>query len=484
VSSMCLLMALFLHFWQTEILDLSMHGEPVHSCVLVFGLQSKEAGQSRSKMQFNNFLEFARKSGVEVSQEGSRTIWQGPVAGRRKPRGPLSGKLIGIPVASEFSDFQAYYLALYITEFGGTVEFLGADWITWKNVRPTVAAIGVQGMWGMSLNPIPVLENSRQGYRCLKEAQAEHYDALVFPGGHSADILMNDDRLLSFTEAVSKRDVVLASIGAGSLPLIALGILDGRRATGDVIVGYLIDKVGKLRQEAVVRDGSLLTARDTADTPALVRELCRAFDPGFQEPRAGVLKGRRVVIVAGEDFEDVEVVVPAMEFLYRGADLTLATYPPPLRSRPPLLGLDVVSGSFGVSVPLQEIPPSRYTVEKLDRILIERTDLVMIPGAFNPWNMIVAGTPLDFLKEVDKAEKIIAPICHGPVPLSAADMVRGKLLAGTGACRKHVELMGGRYNGSCSAVIDGRIVSGREPSDIPEFLDALTGALLPEDPAV
>jgi protease I len=289
---------------------------------------------------------------------------------------------------------------------------------------------------------------------------------------------MNDSLLQSFTEAVSRRGAALAAIGAGSLPLIALGILDGRKATGDVVVSYLIDRVGKLRQETVVRDGNLITARETADTPTLVRELCRSFDPGFQEPRAGILRGRRIVMVTGEDFEDVEVVVPVMEFLYRGADLTLATYPAPLRSRPPLLGLDVVSGSYGVSVPLQEIPLSRYTVEKLDRIRVERTDVVMIPGAFNPWNMVVAGTPLDFLKEADRAGKMIAPICHGPVPLSAADMVRGKILAGTGACRKHVEVMGGRYDGSCSAVIDGRIVSGREPSDIPEFLDALTGALL------
>jgi protease I len=441
---------------------------------------SKEAGYSRSGMYLDNFLEIARKTGVEIRQEGSHTFWRGTAAGHRKPKGPLSGKVIGVPVASEFSDFQAYYLALYITEFGGSVEFLGADWITWKNVRPTLATNGVLGMWGMSLNPIPVLEDSRQGYCSLKEAQAEHYDALVFPGGHSADILMNDDKALSFTEAVFRKGAVLAAIGAGSLPLIVLGILDGRRATGDIMVGYLIDRVGKLRQESVVRDGNLLTAQDTADTPALVRELCRAFDPDFQDERTGILRGKRVVIVAGEDFEDIEVVVPTMELIHRGVDLTLATYPAPLRSRPPLIGLDVVTGSFGVSVPLQEIPLSRYAVEKLECISAQETDLVMIPGAFNPWNMVAAGKPLDFLEEAHKAGKIIAPICHGPIPLAAADMVRGKILAGTGACRKHITVMGGSYDDACSAVIDGRIVSGREPSDIPEFLDALTEALLRE----
>ena len=140
---------------------------------------SKEPGYTRSGMHFDNFLEMARKTGVEIRQEGSHTFWQGPAAGRRKPQGPLSGKVIGVPVASEFSDFQAYYLALYITEFGGSVEFLGADWITWKNVRPTLATNGVLGMWGMSLNPIPVLEDSRQGYCSLKG----HERSIIYAGG-------------------------------------------------------------------------------------------------------------------------------------------------------------------------------------------------------------------------------------------------------------------------------------------------------------
>jgi hypothetical protein len=35
-------------------------------------------------------------------------------------------------VGSEFSDFQAYYLASYIGEFGGELEFLCVDWVTYK----------------------------------------------------------------------------------------------------------------------------------------------------------------------------------------------------------------------------------------------------------------------------------------------------------------------------------------------------------------
>ena len=45
-----------------------------------------------------------------------------------KSEGPLSGKTIGVLVASEFSDFQAQYIYFYASEFGGKVEFLKVRW--------------------------------------------------------------------------------------------------------------------------------------------------------------------------------------------------------------------------------------------------------------------------------------------------------------------------------------------------------------------
>jgi protease I len=76
------------------------------------------------------------------------------------------------------------------------------------------------------------------------------------------------------------------------------------------------------------------------------------------------------------------------------------------------------------------------------------------------------------------AGKLIAPICHGAIPMAAADLVEGKHLAGVGACNDAVTIMGGAHSGDWSAVIDGQIVSGRVPVDVPEFLDAITTALL------
>jgi len=254
--------------------------------------------------------------------------------------------------------------------------------------------------------------------------------------------------------------------------------MNGKRSTGNRVVSFMLEKIGSFIDVSVVRDGQVITARNTVDTPSFLRELCKAFDPDFVPKREGILAGKKALIIAGEDFEDVELAVPVMEFIYRGADVTLATFSPPMRSRPPMLGLEVVQGNFGISVPLQEIPLSHYQIEKLTDVRMEDFDVVLIPGAFCPWNMVATGEPIEFLKKAHDAGKIIAAICHGPIAVAAADLVNGKKITGVSSCKDAVRIMGGTYNNDWAASIDGQIVTARTPPEVPEFLDAITEALL------
>ncbi len=240
----------------------------------------------------------------------------------------------------------------------------------------------------------------------------------------------------------------------------------------------MLKKIADFKDVPIARDGKIITARDTIDTADFVRELCGVFDPDFAAKRKDILKGKRILIIAGEDFEDIELAVPVMEYIYRGAQISIATFPAPVRSRPPLIGVDVVMGNYGLSVPFQEIPDSYYKIVKLSDARISDYDVIQIPGAFCPWNMVVADKPVQFLKRAYKEGKIIAAICHGPIAVAAADLVEGKKTTGYVACRDALEIMGATYNWDLSAVIDGRIVTGRVPDDVPEFLDAVTLALL------
>jgi protease I len=245
-------------------------------------------------------------------------------------------------------------------------------------------------------------------------ADAKDCHAVVILGGHSADVIATDIEVEALLRAATENSAAIGGIGAGIMPMI----------------------------------------------------------------RCGILAGKKMLVIAGEDFEDIELAVPVMEYIYRGAKVILATFTPVIRSRPPLVGLDVVQGNFGMSVPFQEIPESYYTIKKLADVRMDEFDALQIPGAFCPYNIVETGTPLEFLKQADSAGKIITYICHGGIPVAAADLIKGKKATGWQASKDSIEIMGGEYNENWAAVVDGRQVSGRTPPEIPEYVDAVMVALL------
>jgi len=445
-------------------------------CAAILAIAASIVASSFTLALAGSFVEVAKQTGIEIVKDGTALIWKGP-GGVTKPRGPLAGKKIGVLAASEFSDFQAYYLASYIGEFGGKLDFLLVDWVQWKFTRPNITNKGVRGMWDLSLDPIPVMGTGKCNAKRLEEANPRDYDAVVVMGGHSADVMVTEEKVHNFLKEAHANGAVLGAIGAGSMPLIRCGLLDGKKATGDAAVEFMIKKIGTFVSAPVVVDGKLITAGDTVDTPAFVRALCQAFDPSFKDPRKDILKGKRILVIAGEDFEDIELAVPVMEYLYRGAKVIMGTFPAPMKSRPAMLGLNVVQGNFGMTVPLQEIPDKYYQIKPLSQIKMDEFDALQIPGAFCPWNMVAARQPIEFLKKANAAGKILAYICHGPIPIAAADLIKGKKVAGWLAAADAVRIMGGEFNWEWAATVDGNHVTGRTPPEVPEFVDAITVAL-------
>ena len=100
------------------------------------------------------------------------------------------------------------------------------------------------------------------------------------------------------------------------------------------------------------------------------------------------------------------------------------------------------------------------------------------PGAFCPDACLADGTPVRLLREAYDAGKVVAAICHGPMVLAAADVVAGKKITGWLASKDDVEIMGGIWRDDLPAIVEGNVVSGRTPDDVPEFIDAMTEALL------
>jgi len=427
----------------------------------------------------SSFINIARETGINIIDVDGAIIWTGPKGGNIKPVGPLSGKTVGCLVASEFSDFQAYYVASYIGEFGGKLEFIMVDQVKWKFTRPNIKGKGVQGMWGLSIDPIPVMGgNKASKNKTIGNADPKDYDAVVIIGGHSGDIMSTEQNVLDFINKAYNNGAVIGGIGGGIIPIIAAGIMKGKRCTGNEQVSFILKKIAQYENSQCVIDSRILTARNTIDTPLFIHRLCKHFDRSLVDKRKNVLAGKTMLMICGWDFEDFEIAVPVMEFIHRGAKIILGIFTGATRARPPLLGLEVVQGNFGMSVPLQEIPESYYKIKRLSEIKMGEFNGLLIPGAFNPWNMIEAGTPLEFLKQADEAGKILSYMCHGPIPVAAADLVEGKKITGWLASKDAVASMGGEFNADWAVALDGNHVSGRTTPELPEFIDAITAALL------
>ncbi|MCF7942926.1 MAG: DJ-1/PfpI family protein [Spirochaetia bacterium] len=431
------------------------------------------------KKRVNEYLLSIEAKGIELQRKDGALLWTGDKPGSVKTYGPLVGKKIGCLITSEFSDFQAYYIAAYIGEFGGALDFILVDDVSWHWTRPNNRQKGVQGLWGLSVDPIPVGGGEKADTAVkVTLAVAEEYDALIILGGPSGDIMSTEKPVQDLLLRAYNNGAVLGGIGGGIIPLITVGLTDGKKCTGNEQVDFMLKRKCDYSNDRCVLDERILTAQDTVDTPEFVSELCSFFDNDYVDNRKDMLKGKRMLLIAGWDFEDFEIAVPALEFLHRGSELIIGTFTGCKRSRPPLLGVNVVQGNFGMSVPLQEINDDLYQIKDLRDISHEEYDGLMIPGSFCPWNMIEAGYPLTFLQGADESGNMIAFMCHGPIAVAAAGLAENKKSTGWLSCLPAFNSMGGDFQTEWAAVIDGNMVSGRTTPELPEFIDAMSIGLL------
>src|SRR5919205_1118419 len=135
----------------------------------------------------------------------------------------------------------------------------------------------------------------------------------------------------------------------------------------------------------------------------------------------------RVLILAADDFEDMELLYP----LYR----------------------------------LRE-----------DEVEADGYDALVVPGGYAPDKLRRDGHVLDLVRAFDADRRPIAFICHaGWVPISAG-ILKGRRATSVGAIRDDMVNAGVDWVDE-AAVVDGNLISARDPHDLGPWLKALLAAL-------
>ena len=105
----------------------------------------------------------------------------------------------------------------------------------------------------------------------------------------------------------------------------------------------------------------------------------------------------------------------------------------------------------------------------LDQADPERFDAVLLPGgAMNADAIRMEPKAQDFVRAMDRGDKPIAVICHGPWLLISAGLTRGRTLTSYHTIQDDVKNSGAHWVDR-QVVRDGNWVSSRQPDDLPLF---------------
>ena len=110
--------------------------------------------------------------------------------------------------------------------------------------------------------------------------------------------------------------------------------------------------------------------------------------------------------------------------------------------------------------------PVGMTVEQADPDLF---DAVMLPGgALNADALRIDKKAQEFVKSMDRQQKPLAVICHGPWLLVSAGLTKGRTLTSYHTIQDDIRNAGGKWEDR-EVVRDRNWVSSRKPKDLPAF---------------
>jgi protease I len=110
---------------------------------------------------------------------------------------------------------------------------------------------------------------------------------------------------------------------------------------------------------------------------------------------------------------------------------------------------------------------------KVEDVGIDDYDALVIPGGVgNPDTMRADEDAVRFVREFFEAGKPMAVICHGPWMLVEAGVLRGRRLTSFWSIKTDVENAGGNWVDE-EVVVDGNLVTSRNPDDLPAFNEEL-----------
>jgi protease I len=169
------------------------------------------------------------------------------------------------------------------------------------------------------------------------------------------------------------------------------------------------------------------------------------------------VKGLKVAILITDGFEQVEMTEPRRALDQAGADTKIVS---PKRDQVRGWQFTEWGDPFRVDIPLDKAKPDSF-------------DALLLPGGvINPDKLRMIPEAVRFARSFFDAGKPVAAICHGPWTVIETGYARGRRIASWPSLKTDLKNAGAEWTDQ-EVVVDGNLVTSRNPDDIPAFNRAM-----------
>lgn len=157
----------------------------------------------------------------------------------------------------------------------------------------------------------------------------------------------------------------------------------------------------------------------------------------------------KALIISADNFEDSELLVPYYRLKEEGVQVDIAS-----------MKKEKIKGKHGYEVEinktLKEVNPDDY-------------DILILPGGKAPEAIRKEKNAIEIAGHFFKKNKPVSAICHGPQILITAGLLKGRRATCYRSVAQEMKDAEAIYEDK-EVVVDGNLVTSRQPSDIPAFM--------------
>lgn len=157
----------------------------------------------------------------------------------------------------------------------------------------------------------------------------------------------------------------------------------------------------------------------------------------------------KALMISADNFEDTELLVPYYRLEEEGIQVDVAS-----------MKKGKIKGKHAYEVEvdktLKEVKPDDY-------------DILILPGGRAPETIRKENEAIEIAKHFFKKNKPVSAICHGPQTLITAGVLKGRHATCYRSVAQEMKDAGAIYEDK-EVVVDGNLVTSRQPSDLPAFL--------------